>query len=108
MLNEYVKARITLLTHEEGGRLTPLSSKGGVYRPHVRVGAGDLLGVQFVDGPAQVAPGAEAEVVMQLLYSGVDYSPLAPGITFTVLEGLKVVATGTVIERRALTTKQGL
>jgi len=106
MLSEYIKARISVLTHEDGGRSTPFWPKGGVYRPHLRVGAGEMLGVQFVDGPDEVAPGAKAEVVMQLLYPGVDYSSLVPGATFTVLEGPRVVATGIVVDRRNLTTTQ--
>jgi len=106
MLSEYIKARISLLTHDDGGRSTPFCPKGGGYRPHLRVGAGEMLGVQFVDGPDEVAPGAKAEVIMQLLYQGVDYSSLLPGAKFTVLEGLRVVATGIVVDRRTLSTTQ--
>jgi hypothetical protein len=88
---------VRFLPPAEGGR-TSAVSRGG-YSPHLRVGdAGEFLGVRFV-GEGELTLGRELVTSVQLMYPGVDYSVLAPGTSFQVLEGPKVVAVGTVLRR---------
>lgn len=77
----------------------PFSPRGGLYRPYLRVGDdGEHLGIAFVSGPASVSPGEEAEATVAFLYD-VDDSFLQPGVGFQILEGLRVIAHGTVLRR---------
>lgn len=98
-MREYIRARLRLF---EGN--SPKSGGGGpaFYMPHARVGPhGEYLGVAFIDGPAWIEPGSEIELTLALMYTdtGVDYSPLQPGVHFDILEGRKVVADGVVLTR---------
>ena len=82
----------------------PKAGRGGppYYMPHFRVGpSGEYLGVGFLEGPEWIQPGEEVEEVVALMYTdtGVDYSPLQPGVRFQVLEGATVVGEGTVLRR---------
>lgn len=67
------------------------------YRPHLRIGEGEYLGISFFD----VAPSKTANLVRANAYliywPGVDYSPLKAGVQFQVLEGAKIVGHGTVV-----------
>ena len=54
--------------------------------------------MQFVAGPQPVF-GVPAVFELVLMYPGVDYSPLAPGVGVTVREGGRVVARGRVLSR---------
>lgn len=95
----YADVRIRFLRTSDGGRQTPAALCGGVYRPHIRVGGdGEYLGVVFVSGPVSVLPGEEADATVSFIFD-VDDSPLQPGVEFEVLEGLRVVARGTVQRR---------
>jgi hypothetical protein len=93
-MTEYVEVRITMLSEAEGGRKSPIYPRGTTagthYMPHFRVGeVGEYLGVAFVDGPEVIAPGEAATVTVALIYAdrNVNYSPLVPGVAFSVLEG---------------------
>ena len=92
--------RIKFLSASDGGRVRAPALIGGWYRPHFRVGiAGEYLGVAFVGGPpGEVKPDIEFEATVALIYD-VDYSALAPGAQFDVLEGPRTIATGVVLRR---------
>jgi hypothetical protein len=96
-----VSADITFLAPAEGGRTQLPDIFVGAYRPHLVVepGDGEYLGVQFISGPASYCGGVPARFTLELMYPQVDYSPLVAGAAFTVREGNKVVARGTVVRR---------
>jgi hypothetical protein len=69
------------------------------YMPHLVVdGNSEYLGVRFVGGPTP-ACSEPAIFELELMYAGVDYSPLVPGAAVTVREGGRVVARGRVLKR---------
>ena len=93
--NDRLQAEIRMLRPEEGRR--PIAIQPG-YRPHLRVGAaGTYLGVSLAAGPDRIEPGDSAVVTFELLYEGVDYSPLTVGARFDILEGPIVVGKGIVL-----------
>jgi len=108
-----VKALVTFLTPQEGGR-TGDTFDSDQYRPHLVVGdpdqravstddAGtsteDYLGVQFTGPGSKLVPGESSSVTLGLVYHPrVDYSALVPGATFTIREGGTVVGYGRVVE----------
>jgi translation elongation factor EF-Tu-like GTPase len=94
------KIRVQFVAAAVGGRdAAPI---GAPYRPHFRVGAGEYLGVQFVDGPGtSVVAGVVATANVQFVYEGVSYAPLQPGVQFQVLEGPHIVGIGVVEELTA-------
>jgi translation elongation factor EF-Tu-like GTPase len=97
---ESVRASLQLRTKEAGGRGTPILPRSGQYKPHVRVGQGEYLGVRFVAGPEAMEPGDQGEVVFDLMYTDrVDYSALQEGVQFELLEGNRLVGVGTVLGR---------
>ena len=102
---DYAAVHVRMVPTEESGRRTPVRLFGTLsdsYKPHLRVGRdGEFLGVAFVDGPDRLAPGEEADAIVVLLYTttGVDYSPLTPGVQFDVVEGPTVLARGTILRR---------
>ncbi len=100
---DYVDTRLRMRSTSEGraSPIWPQPSEGRQYRPHLRVGNGEYLGVAFVSGPAILQPGDEGDVTLALIYAetGVDYSGLQPGATFVVVEGPNTVASGSVIRR---------
>lgn len=93
-----IKAEITFLSFEDGGRETP--PKGppwNYYRPHlVTSEGGEYLGVQFIQGPPP-STSLPGQYILELMYENIDYSSLVPGCTFDVKEGGKTVARGLVI-----------
>lgn len=92
-----VPALITLHPTVIGGRKGP-AGLDGQYRPHLQVGQGELLGVEFAGlGQHEVRPGESASVVLRLLYDTVDYSALTPGARFSIMEGQRVVGIGEVL-----------
>ena len=104
-MHEYAEV-LSWLPTRESGRTIPAhvrSDGSGMYRPHFRVGPkGELLGVAFLDGdPPLAAPGSEGVALVEFIYldTGVDYTPLQAGVAFDVLEGLRVIARGTVRRR---------
>jgi hypothetical protein len=108
-----IEAEITFIPASEGGRLNPplLVSSGGSYRPHIVVGdpkqrraiivGNEIrethLGVAFLSGPERVEAGEPflAELAL-IFYPHPAYDSLAPGVTFTIREGPKVVGFGEV------------
>ena len=97
-----VLVELTFLPKSEGGRSQlpkpPWNRDGHCgYMPHlVVVGSDEFLGVRFLIGPEPVV-GEVAVYELELLYSGVDYSPLVPGAAVTVREGKSVVARGRIL-----------
>ena len=79
-----VVAELTFLARSEGGRNQPPSPPWtavgyGGYMPHLLVEGGtEYLGVRFVGGPQPVF-GKPAVFELELIYPGVDYSPLVLG-----------------------------
>lgn len=65
---------IEFLPTEKGGRRTPIclgTDAPGHYRPHFRVrdGDGDMLGVEFEDGPDDpVLPGGSTYATVRFVY----------------------------------------
>ncbi len=101
-MQEWAEVAVEFLPPEKGGRQSPPSLRGGLYRPHFRVGEkGEYLGVAFVDGPGQLAFGQIAKAVVVLIYcdDNFDYEPLGDGACFEVMEGPHVVGHGRVIRR---------
>lgn len=106
---------VVFLSATEGGRSVPLPSgalSGDTYRPHVVVGdptqrqaiivdgnrlAEEYIGVAFHEGPEDIEVGVPMTVVLTpIFYPYPFYEKLKPGTTFTVREGPKIVAYGTV------------
>ncbi len=69
--------------------------------PHLRVPPDEtLLGVAFVDGPADPVPmGIDLSAMVRLVYPAVSYAALLPGASIEVVEGGRVVARGQVTQR---------
>lgn len=104
-----IKAKITFLSYEDGGRKTPLnlSYRAGScgYCPHLVVQSPTIrehnksdhyLGIRLVS-EKEIIPGTPIDLEVELMYPGVDYSALIPGATFTIREGPKIVGFGSVI-----------
>jgi hypothetical protein len=94
------KVRIEYVAAAVGGRdAAPISAP---YRPHFRVGAGEYLGIEFVDGPGHlIAAGKVVGAKVRFVYDGVSYEQLQPGVQFQVLEGPHIVGIGVVEELTA-------
>ena len=77
----------------------PVILADGNYRPHLKVGDGEYLGVAFVDGSSDpLRPGESTIASAVLVYEpGVDYSALVSGAGFEVFDGNNHVASGKVI-----------
>ncbi|GAA3276780.1 hypothetical protein AAU01_22280 [Paenarthrobacter aurescens] len=87
---------IRFLGPDDGGRPHFPLLRG--YRPHFRVGQGDLMGVVLAESDREFGDGQYQRVTVDLVYEGlVDYSALDPEVHFNVLEGLRVVGDGYVI-----------
>jgi translation elongation factor EF-Tu-like GTPase len=96
----YVEVEVQFSSSDSGGRLTPAYLDDQGYRPHFRIGEGELLGVEFVDGPDDpVAPGNGSYATVRFSYwPGVNYDALVEGATFDIIEGPKVVGHGRVVQ----------
>ena len=70
------------------------------YRPHLRVGDGEYLGIEVVRATDGAANGSANAIVRLLYWPQVNYDALLPGASFEVLEGPNVVGHGRVIEGR--------
>jgi translation elongation factor EF-Tu-like GTPase len=102
-----IEAEIMFLSQGEIGRTNPLvlNHPTARYRPHVtldhahrpeHVARPERLGVEFPRQGENLETGVPTILRFELLYSGVDYSALKPGVRFRILEGPKLVGTGTV------------
>jgi hypothetical protein len=94
-----MRARVTLLSTEAGGRLTSIRNSGGQhYLPHVVVHDGEYLGVRVSLSGSDLTPGETAELILEPLYPElVDYSALSVGASFELREGPKVVGHGVIL-----------
>lgn len=93
------KVRIEFVGAEVGGRCAP-AHLSTAYRPHLRVGTGEYLGVAFTGGETgavQVGHCINAEVAF-VYAPEVDYSALEVGAQFQILEGARMVGVGQVVE----------
>jgi hypothetical protein len=98
----YVDVEVAFHPTEAGGPAHPLLL-ADEYRPHFRVGNGELLGVQFMAGPADpVAPGTgDVRATVRFPYWPlVNYNALVEGARFEIVEGSRVVGYGRVIAYR--------
>jgi elongation factor Tu len=85
------RARIFVLTAEEGGRHTPFASG---YRPQLFFGVTDVTGELLVEDGASVGPGDQAEISFELMKPvGIE-----KGVRFAIREGGKTVGAGMVTE----------
>jgi hypothetical protein len=108
-----IEAEVTFIPTSEGGREEPplLLWSDGSYRPHIVVGdpkqrlavtVGNViqetyLGVAFLSGPEKVEFNESFLAELALIYYPHPvYDSLAPGATFTIREGAKVVGYGEV------------
>ena len=80
---DFVEAIVMMLPREAGGRTTAVFPREGNYRPYVREAEGPLLRVRFIEGPARLAPGDVARVVMEMDGSS---AVLLPGCELDLLE----------------------
>jgi hypothetical protein len=99
----FAEVLIELLPTEQGGRKTPIclsTDSQATYRPHFRVrgGHGEMLGVEFVDGPDEPVPaGGRTYATVRFLYEPeICYDELVVGAEFEILEGNRVIGTGRV------------
>src|SRR5687768_12819430 len=95
-----IEVEMTFLTKAEGGReQPPVLTTPTLYRPHLVVGEGEYLGVMFLSAPRSVQAQSSFTATLGLVYHpNVDYSPLVPGVEFTVREGPQVVGRGRVLK----------
>jgi hypothetical protein len=105
-MSGFAEVLIEFLPTEKGGRRTPVcltTDASGHYRPHFRVrdGNGEMLGVEFLDGPDEpVMPGGSMYATVRFLYEPeVCYEALVLGTQFDVLEGSRVVGIGRITRR---------
>jgi elongation factor Tu len=86
-----LRARVYVLTREEGGRHTPFFSG---YRPHFHLRTADVAGELVLDDGSMVLPGDTVVLTVAL------NAPVAvePGLTFAIREGGLTVGAGTVTE----------
>ena len=92
---------IDLLSTDQGGRPAALylsTDHARAFRPHLRAsrGKGELLGVEFVDGPDDpVEPGSGTFATVRFLYEPeVSYAALTNGAEFEIIEGARVIGHG--------------
>jgi len=109
-----LKVKVKFFSPKNGGReklpRDLLSSR--VYRPHFVVGNPDqkralvneqnqstenYLGVTFVAQDAPLEAEQEIHAEIETVYTGVDYSSLRKGTTFTIREGGSIVGNGKVL-----------
>jgi translation elongation factor EF-Tu-like GTPase len=64
-MSQFVEALLLLLPPEAGGRASAVLPREGSYRPYVRV-ADRMTRARLIEGPAVLAPGEAARVVMEL------------------------------------------
>ena len=64
-MSAYVEATLFLLPHEAGGRLNAVAPRDGSYRPFAWI-AEQLTRIRLFEGPAVLAPGEEARVMLEI------------------------------------------
>src|SRR5215813_3490762 len=94
----HVRARVTYLNSEDGGRLTPVFSG---YRGQFHYEGEQQQGrdaEQFFVGREQVGPGESAECEIWFALPEKHLHRVKPGLPFQIQEGGRVVANGVVTE----------
>jgi elongation factor Tu len=95
-----VRAKIRLLTAEEGGRSTPLRG-GGSYRPNHNFFDADSRDMRMglIDLPdgQPWEPGQSREVEIRFLNLNPDEVGLRPGREWRIQEGGRLVGVGTIM-----------
>ena len=77
-------------------RKTVPNLNAGTYRPHFMVkGESEYLGICFIDGE-EVSFDQPIACSVLPLYDSVDYSSLAKGTAFFIMEGTNIVGDGVV------------
>ena len=110
-----VRALVTFLSHDNGGRATMPDLSSRQYMPHLVVHSpevstapvikgnvivDDYLGIRFISGPREVIRDQEHDCEFELMYHPtVSYDAVREGTTFTVWEGGKVIGFGVVTGR---------
>ncbi len=112
-MNKEHRVRVKFYSKENGGREklpTDLLSSGK-YRPHFVVDQNhrnifqdekktakvQYLGIAFLNQKSELKENQEIEDTVLALYSGVDYSSLTTGVTFTIREGGRIVGNGKIL-----------
>ena len=95
-----VRARIRLLTEQEGGRTRPIIG-GFSYRPnhYFFLETGEMC-MGFIELPAgqDLAPGDSIEIALDLLVWPALRPLIHPGRAWQIQEGAKVVGSGDILE----------
>jgi hypothetical protein len=87
-----LEAEVVFYRPEQGGRTHVPTSD---YRPHFSTKPDEMLGVRVLSFSDSLL-GKPLKIAFELIYDGVDYSALAPGTEFKILEGPRVVGSGVV------------
>lgn len=82
-MSVYIEAMLLLLPPDAGGRSAPVAPREGSYRPYTRYD-GHLGRARLLEGPALLAPGDAARVMLEmegepLLYRGAELEILEHG-----------------------------
>ncbi|QDT01200.1 hypothetical protein [Adhaeretor mobilis] len=110
-----VRAKVTFLSHDFGGRTRLPDLSSGQYMPHLVIQSPDVraatvvegnvivddyLGVRFLAGPPEIIRDEAYDCEFELMYHpNVNYDAVQEGATFTVREGGTVIGFGTVTGR---------
>jgi len=109
-----IRAFVTFLSPENGGRARMPGLASGQYMPHLVIQspdirrakvidgmcADDYLGVRFLSAPTEIFPELSLDCEMELMYfPRVDYNAVREGSTFTIREGGRVIGFGVVTKR---------
>lgn len=63
-MSSFLEAMVLLLPPDVGGRTRAVAPREGSYRPFARIGD-DLVRLRVIEGPAILAPGEGARVVLE-------------------------------------------
>ena len=63
-MSSFLEAMVLLLPPDVGGRTRAVAPREGSYRPFARIG-GELVRLRVIEGPAVLAPGEGARVVLE-------------------------------------------
>jgi translation elongation factor EF-Tu-like GTPase len=98
-MKNIVEVEVRFLDIEISGRQQLPDLKANTYRPHFIVPPDKMmLGVEFVNGPPLILVGISCSATVRLIYApDVDYSALAVGARFNIVEGPKTVGHGIVL-----------
>jgi hypothetical protein len=90
---KFVKSRVRFFSSTNGGRIVMPTGNG--YAPYIRAASlPQDLPIRINGLPDEGNFETEYEVTLELTYTSNDYSPLAEGSPFSLVEGSRVVAEG--------------